>query len=109
MNNHYMRYTIAALLRSPLVSKVQAMMTAKHLFNWPLHEVRDKFNEIADRCYLADSGMLCVRRGDAVYAETGDRCEYIGAVFLAECSVEQAAALRDAKDRLLATIQGEEG
>lgn len=99
-DSYYMNLTIAALLQSPL-SRVQVILIAKNIFNWPLHEARERFNKIADNCLLADSGTLCVKRGDAVYAETGDRCEYIGAVFLAKCSVEQAAALKEAKSKLL--------
>lgn len=99
-DDYHRRLAIAALLRSPL-SRVQVALIAKNLFCWPMHEARARFNEMADNCYLADSGTLCVKRGDAVYAETGDRSKYICDEFLAECSLEQAAALADAKARLL--------
>ena len=107
MDDFYRNLTIAALLQSPL-SKMQAVIVAENIFNWPTHEARARFNEIADNCLLTDSGTLCVKRGDAVYAETGDRSVYISDEFLARCSPEQAAALSDAKTRLL-TAQGEEG
>ena len=107
MDDYYRRLAIAALLQSPL-SRVQVALIAKELFNWPMHEARARFNEMADNCLLADSGTLCVKRGDAVYAETGDRSVYINDEFLAQCSTEQAAALSDAKNKLL-TTQGEEG
>jgi len=106
-NDYYKRLAIAALLQSPL-SKVQVMLIARDMFGWKQRETRERFKEIADNCLLADSGTLCVKIGDAVYAETGDRMVFINDEFLAQCSIEQAAALADAKNKLLPT-QGEEG
>lgn len=99
--DYYKAFAIAALMRSPL-TKMQVMMIAKNIFSWPLSEAREKFDEIEKRHYLADSGTLCYRQGDAVYARTGDRTEYLSEEFLGRCSEEQAKALRKAKLVLLA-------
>ncbi len=100
MNKSYNEcLVITALLESSL-TEIQVMLLAKNIFNWPLEETRQRFREISSNCCLAE-GTLCVRAGDDVCVETGDRVAYIDENFLAQCSLEHAAALRKARDELM--------
>ena len=98
-----MRYdeclVITALTESSLTD-TQVMLLGTKIFNWPLEEARQRFRDITSKCCIS-GGTLCVRVGDDVFVETGDRRACINEAFLSMTSEERAAELRAAKEKLL--------